>query len=177
MKLFLKNRSTNVEKERGFLYIIVLFAIVLISIMFLKYFESWDYILKRDKEEELIFRGDQYVSAIENYQKKYPGAFPSSLKELYDKKFLRRLYKEPFSKDGKWNIVSLSKKTGKGKYIVIPYQVWKKYKNSYRIVGVASPVHKKGFKIYKKKEYYDEWLFAYGIKDKIPEFTVLGEKK
>ncbi len=154
----------------------VLFAIVIISIMFLKSFESWEYILKRDKEEELIFRGNQYVFAIENYQRKYPGAFPQTLKELYKKKFIRKLYKEPFSKDGKWNIVTMSRQGGKSKYLVIPYNLWEKYKGEYRIVGVASPVHKKGFKIYKKKKYYDEWLFAYGIKDKIPEYSVLGKK-
>ena len=72
--------------------------------------------------------------------------------------------------------MSISRQGGKSKFVVIPYSLWDKYKGGYRIVGVVSPVHKKGYKIYKKKEYYDEWLFADGIKDKIPEFIVIGGK-
>jgi type II secretory pathway pseudopilin PulG len=171
IKLAYKNK-----KQKGFLYLMVLFMIVVISVMFLKSFETWEYILQRDREQELIFRGNQYVTAIKKYQTKYPGAFPRSLKELYEKKFLRKLYKEPFSKRGKWNLVSISRQGGKSKFVVIPHSLWDKYKGGYRIVGVVSPVHKKGYKIYKKKEYYDEWLFADGIKDKIPEFIVIGGK-
>ncbi len=163
------------EDQRGFLYIMVLFAIVVISIMMLKTFESWEYIISRDKEEELIFRGEQIVNAITLYNKK-KGAFPDSLKKLYEEKYLRRLYKDPISEDGEWNIVSIPKKAGKEKYVVIPHTLWKSLKGSYKIVGVVSPVHKKGFRVYKEKEYYDEWLFAYGIKDKIPPFKVLGEE-
>jgi len=159
--------------QRGFLYIMVLFAIVVISIMMLKAFESWEYILSRDKEDELIFRGEQIVNAITIYNRK-KGSFPASLKELYDGKYLRKLYKDPMTDDGNWNIVSLPKKAGKEKYVVIPSQLWKSLKGSYRIVGVVSSAHKKGFRVYKEKEYYDEWLFAYGIKDKIPPFKVYG---
>ncbi len=163
------------KNKRGFLYIMVLFAIVVISIMMLKTFESWEYIISRDKEDELIFRGEQIVNAISLYNKK-KGAFPHSLKKLYEEKYLRKLYKDPISEDGEWNIVSIPKKAGKEKYVVIPHTLWKSLKGSYKIVGVVSPVHKKGFRVYKEKEYYDEWLFAYGIKDKIPPFKVLGEE-
>ncbi len=164
------------KKNKGFLYIMVLFAIVVISIMMLKTFESWEYLLDRDKEAELIFRGEQIVNAITQYNRK-KGAFPKTLEELYKNKYLRKLYKDPVSENGEWNIVSFPKMTGKEKYVVIPHSLWKSLKGSYRIVGVVSSVHKKGYKVYKEKEYYDEWLFAYGIKDKIPPFTVLGKEK
>lgn len=165
-----------VQEKRGFIYIMVLFAIVVISIMMLKTFESWEYIMGREKEDELIFRGEQIVNAITLYNRK-KGSFPGSLEELFKNKYLRKLYKEPFSEKGEWNIVSFPKTAGKEKFVVIPFNMWKSLKGSYRVVGVASPVHKKGFRIYKEKEYYDEWLFAYGIKDKIPPFKILGKEK
>ena len=80
------------------------------------------------------------------------------------------------SEDGEWNIVSIPKKVGKEKYVIIPHSLWKSLKGSYKVVGVVSSVHQEGFRVYKEKKYYDEWLFAYGIKDKIPPFKVLGEE-
>jgi len=166
------------KKKKGFLYIMVLFAVILISIMLLEVFQTWKYKIKKEKEAELIFRGNQYVTAISKYLRKNPGRYPKSFEELHEKKFLRRVFKEPFSEDGNWNIVSLLQKgSSKKKFIVVPYSIWEKSEGKYRIAGVVSPVHKKGYKVYKKKEYYDEWLFAYGVKEEIPEFEVLGSKE
>ncbi len=163
------------SKDKGYIFIVVLFMLFLINLSFIKSIESWDKMLKREKEEELIFRGTQIINAIEMYQKKYPSALPRSLKELYEKKFLRKLYKDPMSEHGEWNIViyNAGQKKSKVKYLVIPYNRVKKYEGSLRIVGVCSSVHEKGFKVYKEREYYDEWLFVPGLKDKIPEFEVL----
>ncbi len=167
---------TVIGKRKGFFYIVVLFAVFLISLGFLKAFEEWEKILKKDREEELIFRGYQFIRAIDAYRRKYAGALPRSLKELKDKKLIRKLYKEPMSQEGKWNIIIENPKGSQSqiKFLVIPYYKIKKYEGSIRIIGVSSPVHEKAFKIYKKREYYDEWLFVPGIKDKIPDFEVLN---
>src|SRR5262245_42824383 len=67
--------------------------------------EPWQTVTKRDREEELIFRGEQYVEAIRRFQNKR-GALPVNLEDLHKKPetFIRQLYKDPMTKneEGKW---------------------------------------------------------------------------
>jgi hypothetical protein len=55
--------------------------------------------VQREKEAELVFRGEQYARAIGLYQRKLAGAFPPSLDALVEQKFLRKRYKDPITGD------------------------------------------------------------------------------
>ena len=60
--------------------------------------------LKRDREEEMIHRGTEYARAIKKYYKKM-GSYPSTVEQLENTnniRFLRKRYKDPLTKDGKW---------------------------------------------------------------------------
>jgi len=59
----------------------------------------WKQNAQREKEEELIFRGKQYVHAIALFQRKYPGTYPPNLNVLAEQKFLRKKYKDPITDD------------------------------------------------------------------------------
>jgi hypothetical protein len=65
---------------------------------------------KREKEEEMIWRGKQYVRGIKLYQRKL-GRFPTSLDDLTKPKvgtlrFMRQAYKDPMNKeDGTWRLI------------------------------------------------------------------------
>lgn len=64
---------------------------------------------KRDKEEELIWRGGQYARAVRLYYRKF-GRFPQSLEDLTKEhtgvRFLRKPYKDPMnSEDGSWRLI------------------------------------------------------------------------
>ena len=61
---------------------------------------------KRDKEEELIWRGEQYARAVRLYYRKF-GRFPQALEDLTQAKnqirFMRKAYKDPMNaEDGSW---------------------------------------------------------------------------
>jgi type II secretory pathway pseudopilin PulG len=60
---------------------------------------AWKTASQREKEAELIFRGQQYARAIELYQRRLPGAMPPNLDVLIDQKFLRKKYKDPITND------------------------------------------------------------------------------
>ncbi len=63
--------------------------------------------LKRDREEEMIHRGTEYARAIKKYYKKM-GSYPTTLEQLEDTnniRFLRKRYKDPLTKDGKWTLL------------------------------------------------------------------------
>jgi len=75
--------------------------------------QAWSVRLRRDKEEELIFRAQQYVRAILAYRKEHAGQFPTNLEDLYKPgpprqlRYIRRLYKDPLAKDGRWGLLYL----------------------------------------------------------------------
>src|ERR1700749_2622216 len=63
--------------------------------------------MKRDREAEMIHRGTEYARAIKKFYKKN-GRYPASLDDL-DKgqiRFLRKRYKDPLTKDGKWKMLN-----------------------------------------------------------------------
>ena len=63
--------------------------------------------MKRDREEEMIHRGTEYARAIKKYYKKM-GAYPTTLEQLESTnniRFLRKRYKDPLTKDGKWTLL------------------------------------------------------------------------
>ena len=66
---------------------------------------SWRYIVRDDKEQELIFRGRQISAAIARFQRKNGNALPTSFEQMVKGKYLRQEYKDPMTKDGKWRIV------------------------------------------------------------------------
>jgi type II secretory pathway pseudopilin PulG len=62
---------------------------------------------KREREEELIFRGNEYARAIAMFRRQFR-RFPTETKELLQTngiRFLRREYKDPMTKSGKWRFV------------------------------------------------------------------------
>ncbi len=70
--------------------------------------------IKRDREDELIHRGRAYATAVKRFYKRF-GRYPARLEELQNTqniRFIRKLYDDPMSKDGKWRIIHL----GEAKY-------------------------------------------------------------
>ncbi|MBZ5513464.1 MAG: type II secretion system GspH family protein [Acidobacteriia bacterium] len=62
---------------------------------------------QREKEEELIFRGNQYARAIALFRRQFQ-RYPTSVKELLQTnsmRFLRHEYPDPMSKDRKWRFI------------------------------------------------------------------------
>lgn len=93
------------KRQKGYTLLILLFAVAVLSIGLIVAVPVWQTQIQREKEEELIFRGNQYVEAIRLYQLKKPGTYPSTLDELIEEKCIRRLYKDPMTSSGEWNII------------------------------------------------------------------------
>src|SRR5574341_712030 len=99
-----KVQDSTFRNRRGFSYIALLAAIVIIGISLGAAGKYWSNVLLRDKEEELLFRGDQYRQAIERYYLAIPGKpeYPNSIDDLLTdnrtaagKRHLRQKYKDP----------------------------------------------------------------------------------
>ena len=161
------------RNSRGFAYIALLVVIVIIGISLGAAGRYWSNVVLRDKEEELLFRGDQYRRAIELYYKAGPlPQYPSSIEDLLNdnrtgiRHYLRKRYKDPISGED---------------FVEIRHPITK------RIIGVHSPSDKKPLKQsgfparyshkpvleqsgysdnkydFEGKSKYSEWLFVTGI--------------
>lgn len=172
--------------KKGYLVIMLMLAVFALSIGLLVVVPVWQTEVQREKEEELIFRGRQYVEAVRLYGLKNPGHFPSSLKELLDKKCLRKPYKDPMTENGEWIIIvnpgtagSQAGATGgaEQQVLLVPEKALPSVQSAL-VLGVASPSTKKSIRIYNDQETYDKWLFYYGQDPKkLPKITRYGEKE
>ena len=101
--------------EKGFTYLAVLMLVMVTSISMLAARTYWSTTMKREREEELLFRGDQIKKAIGSYCSASGGSpanYPPRLQDLLRdrrfpglKKHLRKIYRDPMVPDGVWGLV------------------------------------------------------------------------
>ena len=76
----------------------LLVAMSIMSVMLTVAMPVWHQMAQREKEAELIFRGQQYARAIGMFQRRAgPGALPPTLDVLVEQRFLRSKYKDPIT--------------------------------------------------------------------------------
>ena len=91
------------KAESGYVLLILLLAVALLSIGFLVAVQKLEFQIKRDREEEMIHRGVQYSRAVRRFFKK-TGRYPTRIEELESTnniRFLRKRYKDPMNRDPK----------------------------------------------------------------------------
>jgi type II secretory pathway pseudopilin PulG len=167
--------------RRGYAIIMLLVIVSVLSIGLMVAVPVWQTQIQREKEEELISRGRQIVEAVRVYQAKNPGRYPRSLQELYEKRCLRRLFKDPMTPSGEWNILLLPASAGPGRsgapqqVLLVPQSMLSSLTDP-KLIGVASSSKRSSFRIYNQAQSYDEWLFYYG-QDPLsrPEVIRLGK--
>jgi type II secretory pathway pseudopilin PulG len=99
-------RGERAPRDSGYILLGIIILLVILGISLVAAVPLWQKAVQREREQELIFRGYQYMQAIARYQQKYPGAYPPSVEVLVEQKFLRKAYKDPMGgKDGEWNML------------------------------------------------------------------------
>ena len=144
------------QRQRGFTYIGLLVAVVVLGILLTVVSRVWSFSEQRDKEQELLYIGDQYRLAIGAYFAN-GSAYPLTLEDLLldkrtpvPRRYLRRLYRDPITNSSEWTL--LKDPTGVG------------------IMGVASssklaPIKRRNFADievgFANRECYCDWKFIY----------------
>lgn len=158
-----KLRCGNIDNQSlplasaGFTYIAMLIFIAIISVVLASIGEVWHMAVQREKENELLFVGNQFRRALDQYSRtSVPGVnrFPMSLDDLLQdprfpntKRHLRKIFMDPITGTTNWGL----------------------YKGpSGEIMGVYSlsenePVKKHNFNLanasFDDKKKYSEWIF------------------
>ena len=172
----LRSALCDPRLTRGFAYIALLVAIVIIGISLGAAGKYWSSVMLRDKEEELIFRGDQYRRAIERYVLAVPGSqvYPQSIDDLLKddrtatgKRHLRQKYKDPISGEDFVEIRNTLTRRIIGVHSPSEKEPLKKagFPDVYnKTQVVAQPGFPDGYNILSDKMKYSEWLFVATIK-------------
>jgi type II secretory pathway pseudopilin PulG len=82
--------------ERGYAMAALLVGLSVMAIMLSVALPVWRTVAQREREAELIFRGEQYAHAIELYSRRN-GGYPATLDVLEKGRFIRKLYKDPIA--------------------------------------------------------------------------------
>jgi type II secretory pathway pseudopilin PulG len=88
------------RSEQGYVLLILLLGLVLLTVAFAAVAPSIAFQIKRDREEELIHRGVQYARAVRRYARQTHG-FPDKLEQLQNRgglRYIRKLYKDPVTR-------------------------------------------------------------------------------
>ena len=99
----LAGRSVN--SEAGFVRSALLVSSFIMSLLLAMALPVWHHAVRRERESELIFRGEQYVRAIALWQRQRPGSTPQDIDTLIEERFLRKRYRDPMTKNGEFQIL------------------------------------------------------------------------
>lgn len=99
-------RAARGRREGGFSLVMLVMVVTVLGIGLAAALPRWSEMIRRDKEEELISRGFQYVEAIRLFQRRFQ-RYPTTLDELIKVKprCIRRLWKDPMTENGRWAII------------------------------------------------------------------------
>ena len=91
------------NRSRGYILITMMLFMTLLAMAALAILPDMVQQMQRDREEEMVHRGTEYMRAIKKYYKKF-GRYPSRIEELENtnqQRFLRKRYKDPVAKGEK----------------------------------------------------------------------------
>ena len=165
----------SVRAEAGYAMAALLVAMAVMAIVLSAAMPTWSHMIRRDKEEELIFRGTQYARAIKLYQSKFASASPASLDVLIEQRMLRKKFRDPLSpnKDGEFQMLYLqnqstmgSQTQGQGSRGSAPApgrgtggSIGPSPSGRGQIIGVVSKNTGQSICLYNGKNKYNEWQF------------------
>jgi len=99
----------------GFTYIALLVLIAIMGIVLASTGEVWHLAVQREKEQELLFVGDQFRRAIKHYAmhsqsvlRRYPMSLDDLLKDersLNTQRYLRKIYIDPITGSSEWGLL------------------------------------------------------------------------
>jgi type II secretory pathway pseudopilin PulG len=99
--------------EAGYTMVMFVMIIAVMSIAMGVAVQTAEFQMRREREAELIFRGQQFIEAIRLYKIKY-GRYPMQLKEIYEAKprVIRKKWKDPITDSENWGIIFLGQEGG-----------------------------------------------------------------
>jgi type II secretory pathway pseudopilin PulG len=168
----------RVTRQDGFAMAALLAAMTIMAIFLAMALPAWKTATQREKETELIFRGQQYARAIALFQRKYANTFPPNVDVLLNEHFLRKKFKDPMTEDGEFQVIFATQGASAQPGVAggtVPTQGQPQQRPATTIasagtgtvagaqggiIGVASKSTDQSIRIFQAKDHYNEWVFV-----------------
>jgi type II secretory pathway pseudopilin PulG len=172
-------------RERGYAMAALLVALAVMAVLMSVALPVWRHDAQREKEEELVFRGQQYVRAIRLFRAK-TNTLPMRVDDLVQQRFLRKRYKDPITNaDFEWisaanpnpgGVQGSTLPGGRGTQQTIgggpPASTGRLGPNSASsagfgdtvpggMLGVRSKSKDESIRMYLNRNHYNEWMFLF----------------
>jgi type II secretory pathway pseudopilin PulG len=150
----------------------LLVAMAVMAVLMSVALPVWKHDARRAKEEELVWRGQQYVRAIRLYQARM-GALPPNVDALVTGRFLRKKYKDPITNDDFQILGAGSQIPGQTPQGAPPglSQPGSTAGSAFgqptqgavvgALIGVVSKSKDESIRLYLGRNHYNEWTFLY----------------
>jgi type II secretory pathway pseudopilin PulG len=170
--MHLQGQHAGGTSERGYAMAALLVALGVMAVLMSAVLPAWRHQARREKEAELVFRGEQYVRAISLWERKMgPGSRPPNIDILVQQRFLRKKYKDPMTEDGEFqplyvgaNLQATSP-DGRGRSGQPPQSQPPTSRGAQvgagGIFGVASKSKEASIRLYRGRGHYNEWQFLH----------------
>jgi len=169
----------------------LLVALTIMAIMMTVAMPTWKQMSRREKEAELVFRGEQYARALMLFQMKNgPGTSPPSIDFLVEQRFLRKKYKDPITNDEFVPVVQMAGQVpgqsappdqgargAAGQPSLSPASASPAASTrpgvgasqAGAIIGFTSKSKEQSIRLYNGRNHYNEWLFMPAMRVAAPE--------
>ena len=176
MHLAGQGETARRHTEHGYAMAGLLVGLAVMAILMTVAMPVWKQTVQREKEEELVFRGEQYAHAIGMFQRKSANNYPPNLDVLVQQKFLRKKYKDPVTND---DFVPLAQQAQAAQRGAQPGQGQQAQGRGQTgaatpggaapqngtpaggVMGVTSKSTDTSIRLYKGRSHYNEWAFIY----------------
>ena len=99
-------------RAAGFTYLTILFVVAFMGLGLAIAGQVWHTVVKREREAQLLYAGNQYRRAIERYYLSGLNQYPRTLEDLLKdprkpgtERYLRKLYPDPLAGRNEWGVV------------------------------------------------------------------------
>jgi type II secretory pathway pseudopilin PulG len=177
--------------QHGYAMVALMVAMSIMAIMMTVALPTWHQMAQREKEAELIFRGQQYARAIGLFQKKSgPGVLPPNIDALVEGHYLRKKYKDPITGSDFDVLLAGTPAAAPGGSAANPApqtgsngrggtsgtsssatpSAFGQTASTGRggVMGVASKSQDQSIRIYNGRTHYNEWQFVYTVQTQAP---------
>ncbi len=167
----------RVRNDRGYAMAALLVGLSVMGILLSMALPVWKTAAKREREAELVFRGEQYAQAIELFSRRN-GGFPPNLEVLEEGRYIRKLYKDPMTPEGEFQPVYFGQPLpgqvaeepqagrggGRGGTVAPPSPIGAGRAGAASgagpIIGVVSTSTAESLRLYNGRGRYNEWAFV-----------------
>jgi type II secretory pathway pseudopilin PulG len=148
-------RGTRLD-DAGFVMVALLVSMAVTAVWMSALLPAWRQQVQREKEAELIFRGEAIARAIYLYRQKNGQNLPPSLDTLVSQRFLRQKYIDPITGKDFLPVAGATAGPGGGR-AGGPGQL------QGGIIGVRSTSNETSIRIYNNQQTYSQWAFDFTL--------------